>query len=95
MISYDALIMNAADLNYHVSFDDAEIGVLQGTTLLKAMGSKEMPTIVEINGDPGDSKAALFKQLRTAFSTAKSPLGASPARPGGRPPTLRPRCINR
>jgi D-xylose transport system substrate-binding protein len=62
VISYDALIMNAADLKYEVSFDDSAVGALQGTALLTAMGAKRKPIIVEINGDPADGKAALFKQ---------------------------------
>jgi D-xylose transport system substrate-binding protein len=62
VISYDRLVMNTADLGYYVSFDNAAIGALQGTALLTAMGSKTMPTIVELNGDPADKNAMLFMQ---------------------------------
>jgi D-xylose transport system substrate-binding protein len=86
VISYDQLITNSADLNYHVSFDDAAIGPLQATALLKAIGTKSKPTIVEINGDAGDGKAALFKQGvhsvldgKVTFGKESSATGWSPA----------------
>src|SRR4030088_791632 len=62
VISYDRLILNTADLNYYLSFDNAAVGALQGNALLAALGSKVNPTIVQINGDPGDNNAKLFKQ---------------------------------
>ena len=82
VISYDTLILNTADLNYYVSFDDATVGTLQGTTLLKAMGSKTKPTIVEINGDPGDVKAELFKQGAHSVLDGKVNFGKESSTPG-------------
>jgi D-xylose transport system substrate-binding protein len=86
VISYDKLITDVADLNYHVSFDEAAIGPLQATTLLKALGSKTRPTIVEINGDASDSKAALLKQGvhgvldgKVTFGKESSTTGWAPA----------------
>jgi D-xylose transport system substrate-binding protein len=62
VISYDRLVLANADLNYYLSFDNAAVGALQGNALLTAMGTKTNPTIVEINGDPADNNAKLFKQ---------------------------------
>jgi len=62
VISYDRLILNTGDLNYYLSFDNAAVGALQGNALLTAMGSVTNPTVVEINGDPADNNAKLFKQ---------------------------------
>jgi len=62
VISYDRLILGTADLNYYLSFDNAAVGALQGNALLTALAGKTMPTIVQINGDPGDNNAKLFKQ---------------------------------
>jgi len=64
VISYDRLILNTADLNYYLSFDNAAVGALQGNALLTAMGAKATlaASVVEINGDPADNNAKLFKQ---------------------------------
>jgi D-xylose transport system substrate-binding protein len=62
VISYDRLVMNTAGINYYVSFDNGAVGALQGTALLAAMGTKTMPTVVELNGDPADKNAELFMQ---------------------------------
>jgi D-xylose transport system substrate-binding protein len=61
VISYDRLISDA-DLDYYISFDNTEVGKLQGTSLtekLKKDGKKG--SIVMINGDPADNNAKLFK----------------------------------
>lgn len=63
VLSYDRLIENA-EVDYYVSFDNVEVGELQAESLaekLKEDGSPEGP-IVKINGDPADSNAALFKE---------------------------------
>lgn len=62
VISYDRLILNAPDLNYYLSFDNAAVGALQGNALLTALGGKANARVVEINGDPADNNAKLFKQ---------------------------------
>jgi D-xylose transport system substrate-binding protein len=62
VISYDRLITNA-DVDYYISFDNEQVGKLQGTALvdkLKADG-KAGGTIVMINGAPTDNNAKLFK----------------------------------
>ncbi len=85
VISYEGLVMNAADLNYYVSFDDAAVGALQGTTLLKAIGSKTKPTIVEINGDSGDVKAEVFKQGAHSVLDGKVTFGRESSAAGWLP----------
>jgi D-xylose transport system substrate-binding protein len=62
VISYDRLILNTADLNYYLSFDNAAVGALQGNALLTALGTKTNASVVMINGDPADNNAKLFKQ---------------------------------
>lgn len=63
VLSYDRLIENA-EVDYYVSFDNVVVGELQAESLAKKLkedGSPEGP-IVKINGDPADSNAALFKE---------------------------------
>jgi D-xylose transport system substrate-binding protein len=62
VISYDRLILGTTDLNYYLSFDNAAVGALQGNALLTALNGKANATVVEINGDPADNNAKLFKQ---------------------------------
>jgi D-xylose transport system substrate-binding protein len=61
VIAYDRLILNAPTVAYFVSFDDAAVGPLQANGLLTALKGKVNPTVVMINGDPGDSLAKLLK----------------------------------
>jgi D-xylose transport system substrate-binding protein len=63
VLSYDRLIENA-DVDYYVSFDNERVGELQAESLsekLKEDGNSSGP-IVMISGDPADSNAALFKK---------------------------------
>ena len=85
VISYDRLILNTADLNYYLSFDNAAVGALQGNALLTALGSKTMPTIVEINGDPADNNAKLFKQGAHSVLDGKVKYGKEYDTPGWKP----------
>lgn len=62
VISYDRLVTGAAGLAYYISFDNAKVGQLQGTSLLQALSGKTKPSIVMINGAPTDNNAKLFKQ---------------------------------
>ncbi|MQA73778.1 MAG: substrate-binding domain-containing protein [Solirubrobacterales bacterium] len=63
IISYDRLILDA-DLDYYVSFDSVKVGEQQGEALAKKLAEDGSPTgpIVQINGDPKDNNATLFKQ---------------------------------
>ena len=63
VLSYDRLIENA-EVDYYVSFDNVQVGELQAETLAKKLKEDGSPSgpIVMINGDPADSNAALFKE---------------------------------
>ena len=61
VISYDRLVLNAPAVAYFVSFDDSAVGPLQAEGLLSALKGKTNPTVVMINGDPGDSMTKVLK----------------------------------
>ncbi|MBB5642976.1 sugar ABC transporter substrate-binding protein [Cryobacterium roopkundense] len=65
VISYDRLI-TSEDLAYYVSFDNEQVGVLQGTALVDKIeengGATDPQGIVMINGSPTDGNAAQFKK---------------------------------
>ena len=62
VISYDRLINNA-DIDYYISFDNVQVGKLQGTALVKKLKDDgKSGSIVMINGAPTDNNAKLFKQ---------------------------------
>jgi D-xylose transport system substrate-binding protein len=60
VISYDRLITDA-DVDYYISFDNEQVGKLQGESLVKALESPSGKQIVMINGAPTDNNAKLFK----------------------------------
>jgi D-xylose transport system substrate-binding protein len=62
VVSYDRLITDA-DIDYYISFDNEQVGKLQGESLvnkLKEDGAKG--SIIMINGAPTDNNAKLFKE---------------------------------
>jgi D-xylose transport system substrate-binding protein len=62
VVSYDRLITDA-DIDYYVSFDNEQVGKLQGESLTKKLkddGAKG--SIIMINGAPTDNNATLFKK---------------------------------
>ncbi len=61
VIAYDRLVLNAPGVSYFVSFDEAAVGPLEADALLTALKGKVNPTVVMINGDPGDPIARLLK----------------------------------
>ncbi len=61
VIAYDRLIFNSPGLAYFVSFDDSAVADLQANGLLTALKGKTNPTVVMINGDPGDAIAKALK----------------------------------
>lgn len=72
VLSYDRLIENA-EVDYYVSFDNVRVGELQAETLAKKLKEDGSPSgpIVMVNGDPADSNAALFKEgAHTGFDKA-------------------------
>ncbi len=62
VISYDRLINNA-DIDYYISFDNVQVGKLQAQELVKKLkADRKSGSIVMINGAPTDNNAKLFKQ---------------------------------
>lgn len=62
VVAYDRLAQGP--VSAYVSFDNVEVGKLQGQALLTSLGSKATPKskIVMINGDDADPNAAQFKK---------------------------------
>ncbi|MDQ6722098.1 MAG: substrate-binding domain-containing protein [Candidatus Dormibacteraeota bacterium] len=85
VISYDRLILNTADLNYYLSFDNAAVGALQGNALLTALNGKANASVVEINGDPADNNAKLFKQGAHSVLDGKVNIKREYDTPGWKP----------
>jgi D-xylose transport system substrate-binding protein len=63
VVSYDRLIENA-EIDAYVSFDNEEVGELQAETLSKKLKEDGNPSgpVIMINGDPADPNAAGFKK---------------------------------
>ena len=72
VISYDRLILNA-DLAAYAEFNSPEVGKQQGTALSEALadGGNPKGPIVQINGDPKDNNAKLFKEGATSVFQEK------------------------
>lgn len=62
VISYDRLI-DSPDVDYYISFDNEQVGVLQGQALVDRMEDTNTPDggILMINGSPTDPNAQAFK----------------------------------
>jgi D-xylose transport system substrate-binding protein len=77
VISYDRLILNAP-VDYYVSFDNEQVGKLQGTALLEKLtkDGNAGKTIVMINGSPTDNNATLFKKGAHSVLDGKVKIGA-------------------
>lgn len=61
VVSYDRLVAGG-DLAYYISFDNEQVGVLQGETLVAALDEQGATGgILMVNGSPTDGNAALFK----------------------------------
>jgi D-xylose transport system substrate-binding protein len=62
-IDYDRLTLGGG-ADYYVSFDNVQVGALQGEGLIKCLddAGKTKANIVYINGAPTDNNATLFKQ---------------------------------
>ena len=62
-IDYDRLTLNGA-ADYYVSFDNYQVGILQGEALVDCLRAKNAvnPVVAELNGSPTDNNATLFKQ---------------------------------
>jgi D-xylose transport system substrate-binding protein len=70
VIDYDRLTLKGSAA-YYVSFDNVQVGKLQGQGLVKCLGSSGKPAIAELNGSPTDNNATLFKQ---GYDSVLNPL---------------------
>jgi D-xylose transport system substrate-binding protein len=61
VIDYDRLTLDTDANDYYVSFDNEEVGRLQGEGLVKCVGDKPDAQIAVLNGSPTDNNATLFK----------------------------------
>jgi D-xylose transport system substrate-binding protein len=60
-IDYDRLTLGG-QAEYYVSFDNTEVGRLQGEGLAQCLGEEEELNIAFLNGSPDDNNATLFSQ---------------------------------
>ncbi len=62
-IDYDRLSLGGS-AQYYVSFDNTQVGKLQGEGLSKCLADKKVtkPIVAELNGSPTDNNATLFAQ---------------------------------
>ena len=71
-IDYDRLTEGGGADDY-VSFDNEQVGVLQGQGLVDCLEGVENPLIAELNGSPTDNNATLFKN---GYDSVLDPLYA-------------------
>jgi D-xylose transport system substrate-binding protein len=61
VIDYDRLTLKG-QADYYVSFNNVNVGKLQGEGLVKCLEGVEKPKVAELNGSPTDNNATLFEQ---------------------------------
>jgi D-xylose transport system substrate-binding protein len=74
-IDYDRLTLGGG-ANYYVSFDNVQVGKLQGQGLVDCLNAKKYvkPIVAELNGSPTDNNATLFAQ---GYDSVLNPLYAN------------------
>jgi D-xylose transport system substrate-binding protein len=70
VIDYDRLTLGGG-ADYYVSFDNTQVGKLQGQGLVKCLKGTSHPTVAELNGSPTDNNATLFAQ---GYNSVLDPL---------------------
>jgi D-xylose transport system substrate-binding protein len=60
VIDYDRLTLKG-DSDYYVSFDNEQVGRLQGQGLADCLSAASKPAVAVLNGSPTDNNATLFK----------------------------------
>lgn len=60
VVDYDRLTLKG-DSDYYVSFDNEEVGRLQGQGLVDCLEGADKPAVAVLNGSPTDNNATLFK----------------------------------
>lgn len=71
-IDYDRLTEDGG-ADYYVSFDNEQVGVLQGEGLVSCLEGVADPLVAELNGSPTDNNATLFK---SGYDSILDPLYA-------------------
>ncbi|HEV2815110.1 MAG TPA: substrate-binding domain-containing protein [Solirubrobacteraceae bacterium] len=61
VIDYDRLTLDTDATEYYVSFDNEQVGKLQGEGLVKCLEGTTKPAVAVLNGSPTDNNATLFK----------------------------------
>jgi D-xylose transport system substrate-binding protein len=61
VIDYDRLTLKSPNVDYYVSFDNEQVGKLQGEGLVNCLGDKKGANVAVLNGSPTDNNATLFK----------------------------------
>jgi len=74
VIDYDRLSLGGS-ADYYVSFDNVEVGRLQGQGLIDCLADKVPAQIIQINGAPTDNNATLFKNGATEVLKPKYDSG--------------------
>jgi D-xylose transport system substrate-binding protein len=86
-IDYDRLTLSGG-ADYYVSFDNVEVGKLQGQGLVDCLAEKKVakPVVSYLNGSPTDNNATLFKEgydsiLKPKFDSGEFTKGPDDAVP--------------
>ena len=61
VIDYDRLTLNG-ESDYYVSFDNEQVGKLQGEGIVSCLEGESKPAVAVLNGSPTDNNATLFKK---------------------------------
>jgi D-xylose transport system substrate-binding protein len=87
VIDYDRLTLGGG-ADYYVSFDNVQVGKLQGQGLVKCLSQSGVskPVVAELNGSPTDNNATLFAQgynsvLNPMYSSGKYTKGPNQSVP--------------
>jgi len=74
VIDYDRLTLKG-DSDYYVSFDNEQVGKLQGQGLVDCLGNATKPAVAVLNGSPTDNNATLFAKGYNSVITPKFTSG--------------------
>jgi D-xylose transport system substrate-binding protein len=74
VIDYDRLTLKG-DSDYYVSFDNEQVGRLQGQGLVDCLEGESKPAVAVLNGSPTDNNATLFKKGYDSVINAKFKSG--------------------
>lgn len=76
VVSYDRLVLDAP-VDFHVTFDNEQVGRLQASVLLDAIAGAGMGSVVVLNGSPTDDNSAQFRQgARMVFDAGGVTIGS-------------------